>query len=246
MAGRRSSGTLAGYRVVADLNREWESLREEWSEPSCWAGRHPSLRSCTDLAEVLAEVGHDPDGVLGALLLESAAGSTLASRTVLQAMLGKVVLLARADSVTGIDPHLVAMWECIRTYPIERRPTHIPANLALDARKLARRDLRRGPVAPWPPGKSFAQLVDRQRLRESVDHGRDVSVLTAGDVIKAALELELIDADAGSLLGSVYQEGLSSREAARRHAMSAFMVRRRCSQAVRRLAGHAEELAGLA
>ena len=229
---------------MADLNREWESLRAEWSEPSGWAERHSGLRSCSDLAEVLAEVGRDPDGVLGALLRESAAGSTLASRTVLQAMLGKVVLLARADSATGIHPYLVAMWECIRTYPIERRPTHIPANLALDARKLARRDLSRGPVAPWPPGTSFARLVDRQRLRDSVDHGRDVSVLTAGDVIQAALELELIDAAAGSLLGSVYQEGLSSQEAARRHAMSALMVRRRCSQAVRRLAGHSEELAG--
>lgn len=244
MAGRGGSGTLAGQRIVADLNREWESLRAEWSEPSGWAERHSGLRSCSDLAEVLAEVGRDPDGVLGALLRESAAGSTLASRTVLQAMLGKVVLLARADPTTGIHPYLVAMWECIRTYPIERRPTHIPANLALDARKLARRDLSRGPVAPWPPGTSFARLVDRQRLRDSVDHGRDVSVLTAGDVIQAALELELIDAAAGSLLGSVYQEGLSSQEAARRHAMSALMVRRRCSQAVRRLAGHSEELAG--
>lgn len=235
------------YRVVAQLNGEWSTLTDELGEVRGWGGRHPALRCCSDVHDLLSAVADDPDGVLGALLWEVVAGSTLAARVVLQAMLGKVVLLGRTDPDTGLQAYLVAMWERIRTYPIDRRPQHIAANLALDARKLARREGRGlASVTPWPPGASFAELVDRQRRADTEDHNRDVSLLTAGDVIRAALELELIDADAGELLDTVYGEGLSSSEAAHRHSMSPQMVRQRCSRVVRQLAGHAHELATFA
>ena len=173
---------------VADLNTEWAMLRDDADEVTGWASRHGVLHGCGDLASVLAAVRLDPDGVLGALLRESAAGSLLAARTVLQAMLGKVVLMANGDPATGTHAYVVAMWERIRTYPIDRRPTHIAGDLALDTRKLVRRDGCRDRWAtPWPPGAGFAELVDRQRIREEVDHGRDVSLLTAGDIIRAAL-----------------------------------------------------------
>lgn len=235
------------YRVVSKLNQEWESMAPQWCEVEQWADRHPELRECVDLADVLTAVPRDPDLILGILLRESAAGASTAARTVLQAMLGKVVLLARADARVGVDGFLVAMWECIRTYPIDRRPRHIAANLALDARKLARRDCVPSPVVMlWSDGSSFAEVVDRQRARETADHAQDIAVLTAGDVIRAALELELIDASAGALLGSVYAEGLTSSEAAGRHSTSASMVRQRCSRAVRQLAKHSHEIASYA
>ena len=234
-------------RIVADLNTEWASIRDDTGEVDDWAARHPALYGCRDLAAVLAAITLDADPVLAALLRESSGGSLLAARTVLQTMLGKVVLMGSSDPTTGTYAYVVAMWERIRTYPIDRRPTHIAGNLVLDARKLARRercrDLR---VTPWPPGASFAELVDRQLTRDEIDHGRDVSMLTAGDIIKAALELELIDADAGALLGTVYADGVSSGEAGRRLLISPELVRQRCSTVVRRLADHSNELAGLA
>lgn len=234
----------SSYRVVRELNQEWESLRAQGSEVALWTTRHPELEGCPDLDAVLAAVRADPDRLLAVLLEESQAGCTTAARTVLQAMLAKVVLMARADTRVGVDGFVVAMWECIRTYPLDRRPHHIAANLALDARKLARRDCAPTPmVIPWPADASFAHVVDRQLARETVDHARDLAVLTAGDVIRAALELELIDAAAGALLGSVYDEGLTSSEAAGRHSTSASMVRQRCSRAVRQLAQHSDEIA---
>jgi DNA-directed RNA polymerase specialized sigma24 family protein len=234
-------------RIVADLNAEWATLRDGADEVTGWTARHGALRGCEDPAAVLAAVRLDPDGVLGALLRESAAGSLLAARTVLQAMLGKVVLMASGDPATGTHAYVVAMWERIRTYPIDRRPTHIAGNLALDARKLARREGRRDRRAtPWPPGAGFAELVDRQRIRDEADHGRDVAILTAGDVIRAALELEIIDADASALLGTVYAEGLSSSETAQTLTTTPEAVRQRCSKVVRRLAGHADALARMA
>jgi DNA-directed RNA polymerase specialized sigma24 family protein len=234
-------------RIVADLDAEWFLLSDESDEVVIWAERYPVLRTCVVLADVLEAVPGDPDEVLGALLGESRSGSALAARTVLQAMLGKVVLMARADPSIGVHGFLVAMWERIRTYPIERRPAHISANLALDARKWARRDGRESLlVTAWPPGDSFADVVDRQRAREHTDHARELAMLTAGDVIKAAVELELIDPAAGDLLHTVYADGLSSTDAARRHLTSPAMVRQRCSQAVRELAQHSAELASIA
>lgn len=231
-------------RIVADLNTEWASIRDEAGEVGDWAARHAALRGCGDLAAVLAAIPLDPDTVLAALLRESSEGSLLAARTVLQTMLGKVVLMARSDPDTGTYAYVVAMWERIRTYPIDRRPRHIAGNLALDARKLARRERSRDRRAtPWPPGASFAELVDRQRVRDEIDHGLEMTMLTAGDVIRAALELELIDADAGALLGSVYADGLSSGEAARTLLITPQAVRQRCRTVVRRLADHSDELA---
>lgn len=235
------------YRVISKLNQEWELLSAQRGEVAQWATRHRELEGCGDLAGVLAAVSGDPDVILGALLRESRDGSSTAARTVLQAMLGKIVLMARADSRVGVDGFLVAMWECIRSYPVDRRPLHVAANLALDARKLARNDCTSvAKVVPWAAGASFADVVDRQRARETADHAGDIAVLTAGDVIRAALELELIDAAAGALLGSVYADGLSSSEAAGRHSTTANMVRQRCSRAVRHLAKHSDEIASYA
>lgn len=243
MAGR--AGGRDPGRVVADLDVEWAGMAGEAGAVSGWAERHLVLRGCVDLGDVLGLVRGGPDEVLGALLRESRAGSVVAARVVLQAMLGKVVLLARADPSVGVDGFVAAMWERIRTYPIERRPRHIAANLALDARKWARREVggwRR--VTPWPPGAGFADVVDRQRARECLDHGGDLALLTAGEVIEAAVELELIDPGAGDLLRAVYADGGSSAAAARSLGTSPAAVRWRCGRAVRRLAGHREELAG--
>jgi DNA-directed RNA polymerase specialized sigma24 family protein len=235
------------HSVVADLNREWVYLSEEADQVTVWVGRHPVLAGCRTLGEVLAAVSRDPDPVLGALIRESLGGSVSAARTVLQAMLGKVVLMAQTDPAAGVHDYIAAMWERIRTYPINRRPAHIAANLALDARKLARREKRGAALAsPWPPGAGFAEVVDRQWVRDGVDHNRDIAMLTVGDVIRAALELELIDDDSGNLLRTVYGKGLTSREAASQHRLTSSTVRWRCSRAVRILADHSAELAGTA
>lgn len=233
-------------RIIADLNAEWDTL-SDGGEVVDWSTRHPPLRGCADLVTVLAAIPDDPDGVLGALLQESAAGSLLAGRTVLQAMLGKIVLMAQHDPIVSTYACVAAMWERIRTYPLDRRPVHIAGNLALDARKLAHREAVRDPhITLWPPGAAFAELIDRERTRNGLESSADTSVLTAGEVITAALQLQLIDAAAGEVLGVVYADGLSSVEASQRLLTTPQMVRQRCSTALRRLAPHAHELASLA
>lgn len=245
MTGRGGTAAVGRQLVVDQLNLEWAEMCDDTDDVLSWADRHPVLSGCTSLVDVLNAVRGEPDAVLGALLKESASGSVAAARTVLQAMLGKAVLMARADPNADLGDYVAAMWERIRTYPIDRRPAHIPANLALDTRKLVRSGKSLETMAsPWPPGAGFAAVVDRQRMREVVDHNRDVAMLTVGEVIRTALELDLIDVGAGDLLSSVYAAGLSSKEAAVQFELTPTTVRWRCSRAVRTLAEHSELLVG--
>ncbi|HEX8508760.1 MAG TPA: hypothetical protein VF635_04595, partial [Propionibacteriaceae bacterium] len=86
----------SGLRVVDALNAEWNALTEGNRDAvQGWAARQPALAACGDLSDVLRAAPLNLDGVLSALLAEQLEGpEDLASRTVLQIMLGRVVLLA--------------------------------------------------------------------------------------------------------------------------------------------------------
>lgn len=244
-------GTRAGARVtarcdrvVAELNADWDHLRHDREQVGSWMGRHPVLTGCADLGQVLRAVAERPDPVLAALLSESAAGSETAARVVLQAMLGKVTLMASRDVSAGVGDYVSVMWDCIRSYPLSRRPRRIAANLALDTYKIVLRESRiAAQVALWPREEAIAQALDHQVRRDLLDHAAEIGRLTAAGVVQAAEQLGLVDGPTSALLHTVYDEGLSSSEAGRRHAMSATTVRRRCSRAVRELARHADDLA---
>jgi DNA-directed RNA polymerase specialized sigma24 family protein len=70
--------------------------------------------------------------------------------------------------------------------------------------------------------------------------------LEARRVLDAGTSLGLIDDSAAALLQSVYVDGMTSTEAARRFHTSAGVVRVRCSKVVRELATHSLELADAA
>jgi DNA-directed RNA polymerase specialized sigma24 family protein len=236
-----------GFRVVDALNAEWDRLAEGHHETvGEWGLRHPVLAACLDLPDVLQVARFDVDSVLRCLLVEQLeSGDDLADRTVLQIMLGRVVLLALRDPYEDAGDYVSAMWCRIRTYPITERPTRIAANLALDALKTVKGERmwsrRAVEVATLPYTEELEelQLDTAARLH---DHNV-VSVLTASRVISAADRLGLIDEPTRAVLLTVYSDGLSGREAAGRHQTSAGMIRFRCSKAVRRLSEHATLLA---
>ena len=210
------------HRAVAVLNREWQ----EFSSQRCgeWAVAEPALAGATDLAAVLAMVRRSPDEVLGALLRLGRDGDQRAHRTVLQAMLGKLVVLCagRADLL----PEAVSeLWLAIAEYPLERRPRCIATNLAWAVhRRLPRASPARGLgdldlPAPAPPAPDAASI-----LREARDLG-------------------LIDDRTHHTLWTVYVVGRSSRQAADELHTTPELVRWRCSRALRRLAQQADLLA---
>lgn len=218
------------HRLIADLNHEWARLVGRHRGQLPWGG---ALAGHRDLAELLAAIRDRPDRLLGALLHESAAGDLLAARTVLQAMLGKVVRLAQACPDAGTHEFVAALWCRIRTYPLSRRPTSIAANLALDTRKDVLRQLSADRAALRPTAGQLPSGAPDQG-----DLGHD----DARWVVAVAEEQGLIDPVTATVLRAVYLDGANSRVAAARLGTSPGMIRYRCSRGLRALARHAVDL----
>ena len=238
------------FALICDLNAEWAQLAERQVELAReWAARYPVLAGCRNLPDVLAEIRPDPDAVFAVLLTEAAAGQAIAARTVLQAMLGKVVRLAQAHPDVGVDEFVSALWCRIRTYPLSRRPTRIAANLALDTRKDALATIcghgRESSIGSLSE-PAWEQLLRRRAQREALDHIEEEGIVEARRVIQAARAIGLIDAATTSVLQTVYLDGATSQNAAVSLETTPAMVRYRCSQALRHLAKHAAALSAAA
>ena len=232
-------------QVVHQLDREWQGyVDRHLEEPQRWALHCTPLAACATLDDVLARVRTAPDLVLGFLIERARAGEEIAARTILQTMLGKLVLMAGSGRARqqpdALDDLVGHMWFQIRHYPLPARPRHIAANLALDTLKAAHRDWRTtdSPVEiPTPP--------------ENVEYERELRLESPSPVetntrslLRAAQSLGLISATTRDLLLAVYgPEELSGQRAAERWGCSPQVIRSRCSRAVRELAPHAETLA---
>ena len=245
--------TTAGrseYAIVDALNHDWcELVHRDRGTVLRWSQRHAVLAACVSLDDVLSVGQVDSDGTLSALLTEVSNGDMLAGRTVLQSMLGRLVRMAQRDRQSGIGDYLAALWCVILSYPLSARPARIAANLSMDAFKTVYRErqwLRQGVVTPWPPHR----FLDDAAIHRTPGPGRlpetDQLPPTAVEILSAGCRLRLIDEPTRGLLHSVYVDGLSSAEAARRHLTSPGSVRVRSSKAVRRLAAHAAQLAEVA
>ncbi len=229
---------LSAHRsgLRAALNSDWARLVDA-GLPSRWHAVAP-LTGCRDLDGVLTRIRERPDPTLSALLELCADDDQLAGRSVLQAMLGKLVRLAGCDPSAGLDDYVTAMWFRIRTYPLAERPRRIAANLALDTLKSVQHQSHqpRGvDVTPYPPDV----IVELSAKRAAMDEDE----ISARTVIEVAAQLGVISLDTGAVLTSVYVDGLNGAAAAARHGKSQGAVRVQCHKAVRRLAQHSPTLA---
>ena len=214
------------HPTLRRLNAEWQEFAQA-PVPEAWRRQGP-LGPASPFAEALVLVRPDPDAVLGALLgLREAA----AQRVVLQAMLGRAVLDAARDPSHDLDDYIAELWLGIATYPLDRRPTQIAANLALDARKRVRG--RRAP-APVDPAR-LAVLADKPET------GHPAALLLA-----RARRVAVIDGQAERALLLVYADGLGCARAAAVLGVDPAVLRQRCHRALRRLAAHATDLQGVA
>jgi DNA-directed RNA polymerase specialized sigma24 family protein len=162
------------------------------------------------------------DPWLAELIRAAQRGDDLAGRCVVQAVLGRLVAMARRDSRLDVDQLVGALWLRIRSYPLERRPRAIVSNLVLDARKDALAELRPLPVTPPAAPRRHA---------------------VAANLLVEAVRIGVIDAPIAEVMSSVYVLGLSGEAAARRHGVTPTTVRWRCSAGMRRLAQAREQFA---
>ncbi len=135
--------------VLRQLDQEWERIARSSRGRSAirrWSMPEPSLRAFGSLEGVIERVnerGHveESDAIL-LVLLRHAAADDLAARTVLQSMMPAMKNLTAKFSTCGAWSAdetaavvVAAMWERIRTYPVDRRPRKVSANLTLDTRQ---------------------------------------------------------------------------------------------------------------
>ncbi|PZF81009.1 hypothetical protein [Jiangella anatolica] len=236
---RRQTGT----GVAGRLNDEWDRLCADGRAATVarWAAAEPALADCRDLGDVQTAVTAGrlaADAVLLALLRLAHDGEPLAGRTVLQLMLGKAIRIAAGqagrDSRECLEHAAVAaLWTVIATYPTERRPVKVAANLAMDTLGIVSRELAHGRTeAPSEPGTLAAVLGAGPGDDGAAD--LDLAELLAWAVDAGAVSA----ADAGLLL-DIYapSPGLEGgAAAAERAGLSWPAARQRASRAVRRIA----------
>lgn len=238
---RRQTGT----GVAGRLNDEWDRLCADGRVAAVarWAAAHPALAGCRELGDVETTVTSDrtgADAVLLALLRLAHDGDALAGRTVLQLMLGKAIRIAGGhagrDSRECLEHAAVAaLWTVIATYPTERRPTKVAANIAMDTLGAVSRELaHRRAETPTEPD-TLAAVLGRDPGADDTDDGDvDLAELLAWAVDAGAITVS----DAGLLL-DIYAPapGLAGgAAAAERAGISWPAARQRASRAVRRIA----------
>ena len=164
--------------------------------------------------EALVRARLEGDPWLAQLIAAAQGGDELAGRCVVQAVLGRIVAIARRDSRLDVDQLVGALWLRIHAFPLERRPRAIVSNLVLDARKDAAAELRPLPVPP---------PANPRR------HG------VAANLLVEAVRIGVLAAPIAEVMSSVYVLGLSGEAAARHHGVTPTTVRWRCSAGMRRL-----------
>jgi len=202
-------------------NADWERYRAQ-PAPGTWTA-HPPLAGCGALDDVLARVGgdrslpvDDADVALG-LVVRLAADDELAARVVLQRILPGLVTAARrrahasaCPTVTVLVELVAQAWIGIRTYPSQRRPIKVAANLVRDAEyhvytRPSR--LRSGSEQP-------AELVDDE-LGAVDATGRHDDQLVPTDEVRAALagaRLQGVPAADVDLLGRLVLDGVTPEQ----------------------------------
>ncbi|MDO5286378.1 MAG: hypothetical protein Q4G45_06090 [Actinomycetia bacterium] len=172
--------------------------------------------------QALAQVRDEGDPWLTRLIDAAQGGDQLAGQVVVMSVLQLLLRISRRDHRLPLETLLAALWVRIQSYPLQRRPAHVVANLVLDARKDVLAEQR--PLRPLTRASPSAVLQVRRLLIDAVALG------IISDPVRQAMD-------------AMYVEGLSSAEAADALGLSATAVRWRCSSGVRRLATQRDLLA---
>ena len=243
MAGSSGRGR---FHIVDSLNAEWNLLApDSRGSVRAWAEKHQALAPCRCLGDVLLTIRREPDAALSALLTEVVSKNQLAGRVIVQSMLGKLVRMAQTDQANEVGDYIAAFWCVLNSYPLAARPRKIAANLALDTLKRIRSEGRSSRclhVFPWPPSAQLDQAYEKMMRRESFDHQRAITRMTAAELLDSAVRLGSLSVESKRLLSSIYVDGISGKEAASRHQITAGSVRVRCSRAVKELQRHLPQL----
>lgn len=261
--------------IYAELVRDWvrlAQLPDSSHQLRKWAKTEPALRGIGSLEELLDRIdagnAEQTDALLLALIRLAQAGRALAGRAVLQAMLPKLKAMAWRTTGSSSDDWelqdrrqvgVAEFWEVLSTYPVDRRPRKVAANLALDTLRRLTAATRAGgeervvdPHVEDLEDYLTSQLVDQVAFEDPTHAGAiaaDTSELDSDasllEVMAWALEVGAISRSDAQLLVRVYApapgEDGGALSVAGQLGLTPEAVRQRCSRARRELikAAHA-------
>jgi len=249
--------------LLSNLAVEWtasSSTSKARATARSWASAAPELQGYSHAGQILDDIddgaAEDKDAKLGALIRLTHAGDALAARTVLQAMLPKLGHIARYADISR-DRHddrgqvaVGAFLTTLHRYPIDRRPTSIAGNLALDTLHAVTHDRRRA-VTVTELGVDDVQSVANAVGRTASAEDPQPNAATELDRVLAwAVTTGAITDAEHELLTAVFapaprQPGGHIAVAAA-HGMTSAAVRQRCSRATRSIRRAVLDAAGTA
>lgn len=246
--------------VFSQLITEWVHLCSTPSSPAQirrWARHELVLEPYSTPEAILAAIDAgspaDKDALLLALIRLSHAGQRLAGRVVLQAMLPKLAKISHYGE-TGISSTstwaeerrhvtLAEFWEVLASYPVQRRPQRVAANLALDtlnritqgAAASRPRDVLVDPQDPL----DNANTTTRSPFDQPTTATKDIQDYDLDELIRWALQGDVLTRDEGEILTIAYirpkGEGYGFHEAGIRFGLTETAVRKRCQRATQKL-----------
>jgi hypothetical protein len=252
-----SSGTLIGR-----LNQEWAALRLQTGANDIaarWAREDVALSGLETLPAIEnateGTVDARIDAIFHALVRRASTHShresDLAARVVLQLMLPKVVLIARANAEFLRDAGereqlaVCGMYEAIRTHP-PRITHHIPPQLAWTAHRYVRREVRA--LTRDQPVEWVGELpAPNPGLHPSEELAHFLTWAVAQDVISPVSADLLAERYGSESLAKHCWKSVGDLAAmSRRTGLSPDAIKKRCSRARTRLAAGAAAYVTLA
>lgn len=217
--------------LLHQLNSEWSSL--SCSPVTHWHTAIPELVACIDADDVLSLIPSFPDAILTGLVRLAQEGDELAQRTVLQAMLPKLVLM----SIRGVarsqeapfDDLVASMCARIQLHPLHRESS-TAGNLALDTLKDAQKLWRSTPDA-----EVCLMTEDLEHFAAQHARGPEQTEDTheeLAQVLSVSHQQGWINESMQSLLWSVYGAGRPGGAVAEDLGCKPATVRSRCRNGV--------------
>ena len=242
----------ARLQMCAALNREWDAILEagQHDEQVTGWGRGPlrhtnaaTVTSVRGLEQACSDSsGSASDALLLGLLSAYQEGEAFAGRVLLQLFLGKIVRMGLPGRTVGTAEEyesdaLEAFWRVMSSYPCDRRPRSVAANLALDTLHQVRMRPRSIERLDW--NLWSWELQNHQEQATGLDPTGNVLILIRDGLQGGAIS----DAEA-QLLAMTYAPSstpVTSVEMSAQLGISAATLRRRTSRAVARLSAFVHE-----
>jgi len=239
--------------LYRQLLTEWVALNETSSNRAAvrrWGRLEPVLAGHTrsgDIVDAIDAATPDrKDELLLALIRLFHNGHNLPGRVVLQAMLPKLARITQrtcptsSDNAWTEDRHHITIaefWDVLASYPLDRRPSRVASNLALDTLHRITRDHRPTEI-PVDPTElpTHPQTLDQNATTGLLTKDADLT-----RTIAWALNEDVLTGPEATLLATIYGTTTGARgsygfETAATHlGITPAAVRQRCSRTIRKL-----------